>query len=100
MNILAAFFVFGLLLTGLRILIKHLWVSLMPFNHTESFLIHSQAAEYSNLLSAASNGTLRRNSDLIRITSTRESNDRMKRLVVRRAHNHPDLEIARVTSVA
>ena len=80
MNILAAFFLIGLLITGLKILIRHLCASPNRFNPNEAFFLTESATNNMNLLSVVSNETSRRDSNYIRITSTHGSNDRLRRL--------------------
>ncbi|NOT73866.1 MAG: hypothetical protein HOP08_02985 [Cyclobacteriaceae bacterium] len=80
MDILAAFFLFGLLLSGLKALFRHLWDSGRRFSDEESLILTSDEVMSVNLLSATSNETLRRDHNYIRITSSRDSNENQRRL--------------------
>jgi hypothetical protein len=79
MDILAAFLVIGLLLSGMKALFRHLHENVRWFNSSEIVVLNADA-DTINLLTVASNETNRRDTNFIRITSTRKSNDRMKRL--------------------
>ncbi len=73
MDILAAFFLTGLMLNGIRIFIRHLWISLNRFNHSETFLLHSNDINHINSLETVSNESYRSAGDRIRITSSKKT---------------------------
>ncbi len=77
MDILAAFLVIGLLLSGLKVLFQHLHENVKWFSASE---IPNAETDAVNLLTVVSNETNRLVTNFIQITSNRGSNDRIKRL--------------------